>query len=541
MQVLKKISLFTLCFSLISTTSCQHKKNKIEDKVKTQTLFLNLQLGDLPSLHPFQLQGPMRGYSVGKFLYEGLMRLNQNQELELAEAETVAISPCKTQYTFKLRSNSWSDGTEVSAYDYEKAWKWALNPASDCPRADLLYVIKNGEEAKKGTIPLDQVGVHAIDKHTLFVELQFPAPYFLGLLSQPIFSPIHPKEIDSEPIIFNGPFVIDIWKKSDCLLLKPNPHFWDSSRVRLKAIHISVVQDSNTALQLFEKKQLDWIGDPITIIPNEALSVLQQKYNLQQRNTIRPFWIYLNTGYSLLQSPSIRKALSLSIDQEQIAKHIFITADPLNQALHPSMSSVSSFPKKDSQNCNKLFKEGLEELGLSSSNIPELTISYFEMVPLKQLAEYLKEIWENTFGLSIKLEGGEWNTFYSRLQRGAFHIGGCYLTPYFDDPIEPLSRIAPNSPANHSHWNHAGYQEKLNSARNAHSEAARKKALGEAEIILFHETPIIPVVNRRATFVHHPYLKGYVMNYSGCVDFSFAYFDKKKRTTQTTTETTALQ
>ncbi|MFZ0565212.1 MAG: peptide ABC transporter substrate-binding protein [Chlamydiales bacterium] len=494
--------------------------------MKTQTLSLNLQLGDLPSLHPFHLQGPMRGYTVGKLVYEGLTRLNQNQKIELVGADQVIVSPCKKKYTFKLRPSSWSDGTEVTAFDYEKAWKWSLHPASDCPRAELLYVIKNAEEAKKGTLDLDQVGIKALDSYTLFIELQHPAPYFLELLSQPIFSPIHPKEVEKEPTIFNGPFLVDTWKKSDYLLLKANPNFWNNERRRLKAIHISMVRDSSTALQLFEKKELDWIGDHLSTIPNEALPDFQKKYHLQQRDTIRPFWIFLNTQHSILQSPSIRKALALSINQEQIAEHIFIIADPLKGPLHHSLSSLPFPPQKNSQDCKQLFREGLEQLDLTLSNIPELTISYFDQIPLKQLAEYLKEIWEDTFGLSIKLQGDEWNVFYSHLQRGTFHIGGCYITPYYNDPTEPLGRIAPNSPANHSQWVHSGYQEKLDIAQNTNSLEARKAALGEAEAILLDENPIIPVINRKVTFSHHPDLQGYTINYAGCVDFAFAYFGK---------------
>jgi len=525
-KILNKISIFSLCLSLILTSSCQQRKEKGEEVVKT-TLSLNLQLGDLPSLHPFHLQGPLRGYTVGKLLYEGLIRLNQNQKIEFAGAETVAISTCNKEYTFKLRPSNWSDGSEVTAYDYEKAWKRALNPKSDCPRCDLLYVIKNAEKAKKGMVFSDQIGVRALDNQTLFIELQFPAPYFLELLSQPIFSPIHPKEIDSEPTIFNGPFVVDTWKKSDYLSLKANPNFWDSSRTCLKAIRLSMIRDCNTALQLFEKKQLDWIGDPLSLIPNEALDTFQQKYNLQKEEITRFFWVYLNTQHSLLQSRSIRQALSLSIDREQIAKHIFITAEALNQPLPSSMSSLISSPKMDSQNYHQLFREGLEELGLSPSTIPELTISYYDQIPLKQLAEYLKETWENTFDLSIKLEGSEWNTFYSNLQRGIFHIGGTYLSPYYNDPTEPLGRIAANSPANLSHWTHKGYQEKLNRAHSTNSSAIRKAALGAAEMIVFYESPIIPVINRKTAFAHHPDLKGYAINHAGCIDFAFAYFDKK--------------
>ncbi len=100
MYTTKTFLILSLFLPLLLITSCSPQKAKKEDKAKTQALSLNFQIGDLPSLHLYHLQGPLRGYTVGKLLYEGLTRLNAKQQPVLAGATEVAISPCNTSYTF---------------------------------------------------------------------------------------------------------------------------------------------------------------------------------------------------------------------------------------------------------------------------------------------------------------------------------------------------------------------------------------------------------------------------------------------------------
>ena len=254
--------------------SCQQQSEK-----STQTLRLNI-LGDVPSLHPHDLAEISKNHAVGKALFEGLTRINLEGEAELAGAELIEISPCQTQYTFTLRDHQWSDGTSVTAFQYEKAWKQAIAPTSTCRRADVFYVIKGAKEVKEKTLLLDEVGIKALDDKTLFVQLVFPAPYFLKLVASSFFAPVEGTEM--EPTRFNGPFMKDKWEKNNLLILKANPYFWDHDQVPLKKIEIQMVADSSTAFLMYEKQTIDWIGHPFTAINFEIITELQKRGELQQ-------------------------------------------------------------------------------------------------------------------------------------------------------------------------------------------------------------------------------------------------------------------
>jgi ABC-type oligopeptide transport system substrate-binding subunit len=43
--------------------------------------------------------------------------------------------------------------------------------------------------------------------------------------------------------------------------------------------------------------------------------------------------------------------------------------------------------------------------------------------------------------------------------------------------------------------------------------------------ILVSDFPVIPIYNAMQTYLHSPKLKGYVFDFSGAVDFSYAYFE----------------
>ncbi len=175
-------------------------------------LKIDFQEGDLTSLHPHELIIYLRGISIGKTLFEGLTRMDEQGKAQLAGAQSVDISRNGLFYIFKLRENHWSDGTPVTAIQYESAWKEALSPVSFCKRAELLYMVKNAAEAKRGEVPLDAIGIKALDDQTLFIELARPSPHFLELLAQPICAPL---KNPSEKTIshFNGPFLLDKWDR----------------------------------------------------------------------------------------------------------------------------------------------------------------------------------------------------------------------------------------------------------------------------------------------------------------------------------------
>lgn len=484
-------------------------------------LKIDFQEGDLPSLHPHDLMVYLRGISIGKTLYEGLTRIDEKGKAQLAGAQSVDVSPSGLTYTFKLRKNHWSDGTPVTAFQYEAAWKEALSPQSACPRPDLLYMVKNSAEVKKGALPLDALGIKAIDSQTLLVELGRPSPHFLELLAQPLTAPLQ-NPSDRSIKAFNGPFMLTEWKKNSLLRFKPNPHFWNKSKVSLAQIDVSIVQDPETAYALYEKKELDWIGVPLCPLSSEQVEHLKAKKELLSHPIARAFWVFLNTQHKNLSSPSIRRALSMAIDRDAITQNVFLGNNPLLKPIPHALLQASAKLKEDLTEAQREFEKGLQELGFKKENFPALTITYSHQANRKQLAEYLQNAWKQAFGIDVRLEPQEWNTLRTNLGTGQFEISGAFEAAFYHDPLEMLEKMSALGPSNFPQWVFPAYQQKIRAAEQEANFSERMQLLTEAEEILMEEMPLIPISSDKFLFAHKPGLRGYRFDSVGAIDFSYA-------------------
>ena len=499
---------------MLRTTSCVS-----DTKRQTASLRLNFQDGDLPSLRSEYLVSHVRGRSTGLLLSTSLTRRGTKGKILLDGAESIEVSDDKKKYVFHLRDHKWSDGSKVTAFEYENSWRFALQSGSDNPRADLFYSICNGQKAKKGLVPIEEIGVRAQDASTLVVELEYPNPNFLHLIAQPRFAPS--KTPGKEPTVFNGPFVVSEWKKGHFLQLKPNEHFWNRSQVGLKQIDIYFIHDGVTATYMFEKLEIDWIGTPFSLLPQESIANLIASSQALTHPEGRYFWTYLNTQHPILSCQEIRRALALSVERKKIAE-IYLDAEPtfvpLSQEVVPyAYSEEEAENEKEAQH---LFAQGCAKLGLSARTLPPLTICYANAPGHKQIAEYLQQRWSQVFGAKFNLEGKEWNVFRSQMESGSFEIGGCLCGAFF--PTEPFERFEELKSENYSQWDSPEFRKKMQLARQELDLDKRSQLLQQAQHLLIKDAPFIPLFRSLQIHAHTPTLSGHIFNEDGTVDFAYS-------------------
>lgn len=471
------------------------------------------------SLNPWCIYLEIRGRIICKALYEGLTRIDATGNPILAGAESCQLSEDGLTYLFKIRKHHWSNGEKVIAFHYERSWKAALL-ALDMP-PEPFFVIKNGQKIKEKKLPVDSLGIKALDEKTLRIELERPDPFFLEKLSHPFFFPLlTPSE---EPKHFNGPYV-PLNKDDKTLSLEYNPYYWDHEKIFFQQIHITWEKNINEIYQAFLDGDIDWIGTPFCSLPFHLLQSLEEKREVKQKIVSRVLGIYFNTNQPPFNSPLVRFAFHAAIDRSFVKNSIFPN-ELILQSLLPVNQSCFAFPldQPDPTVLRRMFLKGLRELGINKRNLTPIRFSYYHAAGHKQLALYLKERWETLFEVPVFLKALQWNELYSELSRGAFEVAECTSSALCKDPLELLQRFEnKNSPFNFSKWSHPLFQEKISSIRSASTLQDKQRYLQEAEEHLYKEMPFIPIVNRKCIYSIAEGLKNYVIDETGCVDFRWA-------------------
>ena len=293
------------------------------------TLRMNM-IEDPTSLDP-RLVHDLPTNTALQMLYEGLFRRDHQGTPQPALVDNFSISPDMMTYTFHLKPSVWSDGSPLTAQDFEESWKSILNPAFPSPNSYQLYVIKNAKAAREGKVPLEQVGIRTEGSDTLIVELEKPVPYFSELISSYVFLPVHKTLRESEAergvspsqFVSNGPFQLETWQRRRELTLTKNPHYRDRDNVKLDKIVVMIL-DVNTAYQMFMAGELDWIGSPHSFIPIDAIPMLKKQGQFFVSPSAGTHWVSFNTSTSPFDHPMMRKAFSEAIDRRAIIEHVLL-------------------------------------------------------------------------------------------------------------------------------------------------------------------------------------------------------------------------
>lgn len=526
----KFFSFLTLFLAVCFIFSCQKDGTK-----KEKCLHLSF------SVDPKTLDSRKSGDYISSatlfMLNNGLTQFLPDGKIGPAIAKSYEISQDQKVYTFHLRDCEWSDGHKVTAYDFEKAWKKMLDPNFPALCRQLLYPIKNAEAVAKKLLPIDTVGIRVVDDNTLIVELENPTPYFLSLTSFCIFFPIptHLEEKDpawdlrmDNTFVSNGPFKLVKWTPTSELKLIKNPKYWDSQKVKIDALHVSIISDENTAFEMFEKGELDLIGSPLSPIPLDCIpSVLKRKELILVPAGGTNFCAF-NINLFPLNNINIRKALSLAICRRAIVDNITQLKEPIaGRILPPVIMNGKERNLIEDYNltlANKFLEKGLKELNVTPKDIV-ITLYYPNKALYQREAEAVQEQWQKGLGITVKLEQNEEKSWQERIHKHNFHASIAFWIVQYDDALNILDRFKyKDHPKNYPGWENSTYIDLLNQSLPLTDSTARVQILEKAEDLLAEELPFTPIFHYNYAILTSPRIKGTFVGKVGELHFDAVDF-----------------
>ncbi|MDP1608468.1 MAG: peptide ABC transporter substrate-binding protein [Chlamydiales bacterium] len=473
----------------------------------------------------------MTASQIHFMLYEGLLRLNPDMSLSLAQAESYEISPDHKTYTFHLKNTLWSDGSPVTAYDFEKTWKSILDPNFFSPDSYLLYSIKNAKSAKEGKLPLNQVAIQAKTAKTLVIELETPTPYFLQIVASSVLLPVNTEKDQSAPdwatqpeqLLSNGPFQLKSWKFNQQMIFEKNPRYHEETKVNLNHIFIDIIEQEKTAFDMYINGHFDLMGTPLSFFPHELIDDLKKEHLLTFYPVANTKFLAFNTSCAPFHNSNIRRAFAYAIDRKSIVDHITKLNEKEALTIIPPVlfpQDSAPFSDGDPLKAREYFQKGIDELQLK--DIDRIIFMYVSSNMNHTLAQALQKIWFHVLGIHVDLQPVEFKTLHERSATGDFSIGLFAWVADYGDSMNILERfIDKNNHRNYPKWENHAYNHLLEEARQATTSSQYLKKIKEAERLLIDEMPFTCLFHENYTFLIHPRVKGFAVSPLGHI-----YFDQ---------------
>jgi ABC-type transport system substrate-binding protein len=282
-------------------------------------------------------------YVAGQNLLEGLVTPDAaGTGVVPATADTWTKSKDATVYTFHIRDGArWSDGTPVTAQDFEWTYRRLLSPSTTSTQDTLEgssgypaeLGIKNARGYQLGAVTKwSEVGVKALDASHLRIVLDAPNAAFLQSMALPSMVALPPKSLKRFPYswqkaahwVGNGPFVIKSWTPNARMVLVPNERYWDRKAVHLDRVNISLTAATEAQLKRqYQRHQVDiaGLGDPTGFEGDPALARALTRIDQYSVN----FLTLIPSRNPALRDMRVRRAIALAIGRAQVAKVSSVT------------------------------------------------------------------------------------------------------------------------------------------------------------------------------------------------------------------------
>jgi oligopeptide transport system substrate-binding protein len=490
-----------------------------------ETVLIRDSTGDPASLDQHRTTTVPEGYIL-RDLYEGLVALNGKGEVVPGVARSWELSADGLSYLFHLRANArWSNGDPVTSEDFVYSLHRIMDPKTGAGYASVLYPVKNAKAVNTGTLPVDQLGVEAVDAHTLRITLTVPSPYFLTLLTHQTGFPVNRKAVERYGekftlpgyMVSNGAYMLTSFVPNDKIELKKNPYYWDTENVAIDTVDWIPFEQPATCMRRFEAKEVDICAT----VPTEQMDYV--KSSLGQYLHSAPYFgvFYLSVrgeADSKLRDPRVRQAISMVIDRDFLSNQVGRGMMSPSYAIVPAgtRNYVTAAPKlsyaeQDILEREDRAKELLKEAGVAPGTL-SLKLRYATSVNNKNLMIAVADMLKN-IGISAWQDEVEGTTFFNYLQeKGMYDLAYQGWVGDYNDPYSFLSLFTTHSFFNHSDWSDKQYDELITQSETMTNLSARARVLAEAEQILLTEVPVIPVVAPASQALVSDKVGGYTEN-----------------------------
>ncbi|MFG3435488.1 peptide ABC transporter substrate-binding protein [Lysinibacillus fusiformis] len=519
------------CYGKDNTTSgnttnnneTDHASSDGDDTNASQELHL-VATGDLTTMSSLGSVDALAVTAMNS-VFEGLYRIGPENTPIPGMAESHEVSEDGTVYTFKIRKDAvWSNGTPVTAHDFEYAWKRAINPETQAIYSYLMLDIKNAANVQTEEDPLygkvEEIGIKAINDETLEVQLNAPIPYFISLTTYAPFFPLNKEftesqgdqyALEAENMIYNGPFMMESWQHGQGWTFVKNESYWDKDTVKLTKITQKIVKDTATAVNLYEAGEIDTAE-----LSSEY--VAQYKDSPEYSTFLKPntYFIRMNHENKYLSNLNIRKAIDMAWDKQGFADVILQDGSIPAYYLVPQGLSTDDkgndfrdgngdMNKTNIELAKEAWATGLKELGVDQVKLEFLT---YDRAESKKAAEFIKNQLETNLEgleLTINMQPNKQKLALEGAVDFDLDYGG--WGPDYQDPMTYIELFGSTAYYNQSNYKNEKVDALIKQAKTTSNVTERWELMQQAEKLMMEDVAFAPTFQKGLSRLTKPYVK----------------------------------
>ena len=354
-------------------------------------------------------------------------------EVTPAGAESWTVSEDGLVYTFTIRDGwTWSDGTPVTAGDYEYAFQRIADPATAAPMAYRIYVIENAEAINQGQEPdVSKLGVRALDDRTLEVRLIAPSAWFLSALAS-IGHAVPRWTIEAhgdawtapENVVVNGPYKLVRLDIGDVAVLQANPSYYDADEVAIKEVKLYDIPQESTALALYEDGLLHTVSVPAT-----DLDRIKTDPQLSAQFRSAPGTVLYYYAFNAMRPPfddvRVRQAFAAATDKQTIVNAVTRGGEMVANTITPP-GSFGHVPNEagigipyDPERARQLLADAGYPGG---AGFPTITLAFNASETHSRIAQAIQQMWQQNLGVTVQLQSVEGAAYSQTAAAGAYDV-----------------------------------------------------------------------------------------------------------------------
>lgn len=482
--------------------------------------FPDVGLADSAPLDPATVMDPGTSLLVS-MVYSGLVRDDASLNV-VPDQATWDVSPDNTVYTFHIKAGIlFSDGTPVTASTYVYSLTRALLPAIQSSTASLLEgAIVGASDVMRGKTKT-LAGVKAVDSQTLRITLTHSAPYFLQMLTSPLYFPVNKQVIEQysssdwlNHIVGNGigtgPFMVKEWAHSVKMVLVPNPYYY-GAKTKLTEADVIFQYDPSVAFKSYSAGQYDftWNIAPVDQIGAKGLPGFTRITQLETDS------LFFNTQIPPFDNATVRQAFAYATDKATLA-HVFfsdtvVSADTIVPPGMPGYVQPFSGVPYDKMQAKNL----LHSVYPDATTIPPIVFSYANSQISQKEAQMLQQMWQDTFGVTVTLRAVEPTAYNTESNNHQIQMGFTQWAADFADPYDALAlNLLSKADGNVGNWSNATFDRTLLLADRV-SGSIRLSLYAQAEQIALQDVGWLPLDHEMLAAIIPSWLHGVTLNADG--------------------------